>query len=251
MNSSIKIWLHAGLWRWRHWRGRYLAEEAAAVSPYVGPGDICVDIGAHAGSWTKPLARMVPAGQVLAFEALPHNALALQRLMQLLLIPNVSVINAAVSDKAGTVEIAWRTKAGRKLTGNTHLATKDESGEVECVSVPAITLDAWGAQLPPTARVSFVKIDVEGAELLVLRGARGFLQKHRPVIFMEIVADCCARYGYTPADLFSLFRELGYQPHTVGFTESGSQLHPTDAKSYPGRGDVLLLPFVPPTPDTR
>lgn len=185
---------------------------------------------------------MVPAGQVYAFEALPHYALALRRLMQLSLIRNVTVINAAVSDKPGTVKIAWRTKAGRKLTGNTHLATKDESEEVECLSVPALTLDDWETKISCSARVSFVKIDVEGAELLVLRGARAFLQKNRPVVFMEIVTDCCARYGYAPADLFRLFGELGYRSYTVRIERNEGPLQPASADNYPGKGDVLLLP---------
>jgi len=242
MIASLKAWVHAGLWLLRHWRGRYPAEESLVVGPMLAKNDLCVDIGAHAGSWTRPLARLVPAGHVYAFEALPYYAEALRRLMQITLTSNVTVINAAISDQPGTVQIAWRTKAGRKLTGNTHLATSSESNEVECVSVPAITLDGWQTSLPTGARVGFVKIDVEGAELFILRGAKDFLQKHRPVIFLEIVTECCARYGYAPADLFRLFGELGYQSYTVKLGQNEGPLRPASADNYPGKGDVLLLP---------
>lgn len=240
--SALKAWIHAVLWLLRHWRGQYQAEESVVISPMLARDDVCVDIGAHAGSWTRPLARLVPAGRVYAFEALPHYAVALRRLMLLTFTGNVTVINAAMSDQPGTVQIAWRTKAGRKLTGNTHMATSSESGEVECVTVTALTLDGWHAALPSGPKVGFVKIDVEGAELLVLRGAKAFLQKNRPVIFMEIVTECCARYGYIPADLFRLFGELGYRSYMVKVGRNDGPLQPASADNYPGKGDVLLLP---------
>jgi FkbM family methyltransferase len=238
--SGAKTWLHAGVWLWRHLRGRYAAEEAAIISSFVAKGDICVDIGAHAGSWTRPLARMVPAGQVYAFEALPHYANALDRLMRLCGHRNVVVSNQAVSDQPGTVEIAWRTKEGHRLTGNTHMATERERSAVECVTVSAVTLDDWRCSLRGTARVSFVKIDVEGAELLVLRGAAQLIERDQPVIFMEIVADCCARYGYAPADLFTLFEKLNYRAFTV--STGASAIVPASAATYSGKGDVLIIP---------
>ncbi len=243
MIAWLKAWVHATLWLARHWRGQYQAEEVVVIGPMLSPKEVCVDIGAHAGSWTRPLARLVPAGRVYAFEALPHYAAALRRLMQITLTANVTVINAAMSDQPGTVQIAWRTKAGRKLTGNTHMATNSESDQVECITVPALTLDGWHATLPPGTKVGFVKIDVEGAELLVLRGAKAFLQKNRPVIFMEIVTECCARYGYIPADLFRLFGELGYRSYTVQVNRNDGPLHPASDDNYPGKGDVLLLPL--------
>ena len=212
------------------------------AGPMLTPNDVCVDIGAHAGSWTRPLAQLVPSGSVYAFEALPHYAEALRRLMQLTLTGNVTVITAAMADKTRVEQVAWRTKAGRKLTGNTHLATADESDEVECVSVPALTLDGWHATLPTGTRVGFIKIDVEGAELLVLRGATGLINKDRPVIFLEIVTESCERYDYVPADLFRLFGELGYRSYTVNVDRNEGQLEPVSADTYSGKGDVLLLP---------
>jgi FkbM family methyltransferase len=180
---------------------------------------------------------------VYAFEALPHYAHALRRLLWLLRIKNVRVRNEAVSNKVGTVEIAWRTKQGRKLTGNTHVAIEGEEAGVECVAVPAVTLDAWleGAS-SSIARVVFIKIDVEGAEIFVLRGARQLLNRYRPVLFMEIVTASCAHYGYRPQQLFELVEELGYQPYRVLSQHPQILVVPTNASSYPGKGDVLLIP---------
>jgi FkbM family methyltransferase len=240
--SPAKSWLHALVWSWRHLRGHYPADEAVAIAPFLQPTDDCIDIGAHAGSWSVPLAKLVPAGRVYAFEALPHYAEALRRLVRLFRLRNVVVLNNAVSDAPGTVEIAWRTKQGQRLTGNTHMATAGERTAVECVTVPAVTLDQWQRENGGAARVGFVKIDVEGAELLVLRGAGEMIARFRPIIFMEIVTSCCARYGYEPARLFELFESMSYDAYTVTVQEGRVTLRRSDARSYPGRGDVLLLP---------
>jgi FkbM family methyltransferase len=239
---SAKIWLHAGLWCYRHLRGKYAAVESLAVAPLVGKTDICLDIGAHAGSWTLPLAKLVPQGRVYAFEALPYYARVLKRLCRLFGLNNVVVLNRAVSNEIGSVALAWRNNQGRRLTGNTHMATSAESAEMECVSVPAVTLDSWQQQLGPSERVSFIKIDVEGAERLVLRGAEALIRQCRPVIFMEIVTSCCERYGYGPADLFQLFTELDYDAYTVKVLDGQVALRPSNAQTYPGKGDVLLIP---------
>jgi FkbM family methyltransferase len=239
----MKTTLHAVLWWWRHRRGRYLAEESSAIQPLIHATDICLDIGAHAGSWTLPLAKLVPEGQVYAFEALPYYASVLMKLVRFCGLKNVIVLNRAVSDQAGAVEIAWRTKAGTRLTGNTHVATGAEKGSVDCVTVEAITLDGWQRD-SGKGRIGFIKIDVEGAELLVLKGGTDLIKRDRPIIFMEIVTSCCARYGYEPDRLFELFSELGYGAYTVD-AGSGSDrpvLRPSNARTYSGKGDVLIIP---------
>lgn len=63
--------VHALVWFIRHVEGRYKVDEIDFIRPYVKDGDICLDVGAQAGDWTKPRSRLVPRGRVYAFEALP------------------------------------------------------------------------------------------------------------------------------------------------------------------------------------
>jgi len=237
---SPKECLHAALWLTRHVAGRYGTEELSAICHLIQASDICVDIGAHAGSWTRPLAKLVPHGHVYAFEALPHYARTLSLLVRLLRLSNVTVFNHAITDRQSEVEIAWRTRQGQRLTGNSHVATASELADVDCVSVRAVTLDGWAGVLPASTRIGLVKIDVEGAELMVVRGAKWLLETYRPPVFVEIVTTCCERYGYRPADLFRFFEDLGYRAYTI---TGQASLTPTTPEGYSGKGDVLFAPL--------
>lgn len=226
----------------RHLTGRYHAEEVSTVRRFLLPGDVCLDVGAHAGLWTRPLAQLVPQGHVYAFEALPHYARTLRLTVRLLGLSNVTVLNNAVADFDRDVDVAWRTRQGRRLTGNTHIATSTERKEVDCVRVSAITLDKWLTSLPGRCRIGFVKIDVEGAELMAMRGARELLKTHRPPIFLEIVTACCERYGYRPVELFHFFAEAGYEAYTITSNDPEKRLKRITPEAYCGKGDVLFLP---------
>lgn len=238
----MKHLLHSGIWYWRHLKKQYKAEECDAVKFLLRPEDVCIDVGAHAGSWTLPLCRLVLRGHVHAFEALPHYAKALKGLAALCRLKNLTIYNSAVSDQSGRVEIAWRTKQGRKLTGNTHMAIAGETDKAECVSVPATTLDDWALGTPNSKSCVFIKIDVEGAELLVLRGASHLIRQNRPAIFMEVVTDCCARYDYTPAMLFEHVAGMDYDAFTVEMVSGSVILRSASAANYSGKGDILILP---------
>lgn len=239
---SARECLHAAVWCARHLARRYPAKEVEAIRAIVGPDDTCVDIGAHAGSWTRPLSYLVPKGRVYAFEALPYYARTLGVVVKLMGLSNVTVLNSAVSDRDGIVEIAWRTRQGFRLTGNTHMATEAELTAMECVAVKAVTLDSWRNGLPADARIAFIKVDVEGAELMVLRGARQVIDTCRPVLFLEIVTSCCERYGYRPADIFEFLAHMGYAAFTVTFDADVPSLTFTSPERYTGKGDVLFIP---------
>src|SRR5580704_8562929 len=134
-SERLKIFFHSRVWKWRHSKGVYVAAETIVIERLLMPTDTCIDIGAHAGSWTLPLAKMVPAGRVIAFEALPYYAEVLKLLVRSSNCRNVEIFNFAVSDSDGSTEIAWRQVSGRKLTGNTHVVTADERSSMECVQV--------------------------------------------------------------------------------------------------------------------
>ncbi len=227
--------VHAVVWARRHMAGRLPAPELAPLLPLLAPDDVFLDVGGHAGSWTVPASRWLTQGHVYAFEALPYYARVLKTTLALLRRRNVTVIAGAVSDHEGEVEIIWKDTTGRRLTGMTRISRDGDQGEK--VRVRALTIDAFRRQ-NPKGRVRLVKCDVEGAELTVLRGAAAMIDAERPLVFCELHDDYCARYGWTPAEVFAFFSSRRYG--TMVFEQHGFRR--LDPALYAGVGDVLFVP---------
>lgn len=200
--------IHALVWAYRHMTGKLRVPEIVAISKYLDADSICLDVGAHGGSWSRGLACLVPKGYVYAFEALPYYADVLQKTMKLLRQNRVTVLNRAIAETDGSVQMVRQDCDGNTLTGKTHVAS-DSEGAHEMVSVPAVTLDSFWREIGEK-RVDFIKCDVEGYELFVLRGARKLIESCRPVFYNELNVEWCERYDYTPADIFRFFDEYEY-----------------------------------------
>jgi FkbM family methyltransferase len=203
----IREWIHAVVWFQRHLRGRMPVPELAQILPLLNPADTVVDVGAHAGSWSVPLARRVNRGVVYAFEALPYYASVLKKLTALMRHGNVRIVNQAITATPQAVKMVWLDPAGRRITGLTHIAgaNEDASGTVEVAGQP---LDVALASSP--GRVSFIKCDVEGAEFGVFLGAAQTIERHRPMVFAELIPEHLKRYGHSLDDVFGCFAARDY-----------------------------------------
>jgi FkbM family methyltransferase len=227
--------LHALLWTRRHLAGMLPASELQPLLRLLADDDVFLDVGGHAGSWSVPASRVLTRGRVYAFEALPYYSRVLSKTLAIMGRRNVTVVPAAVSDAEGRLEILWKDDSGRRLTGMTRIRREEQGGET--VSVRAITIDGFRRQ-HPEGRVRLIKCDVEGAELLVLRGAAQTIDTARPLIFCELYEDYCARFGYSARDVFSFFQPRSYT--TLQFV-SGA-FRPIAPAAYRGAGDVLFVP---------
>jgi FkbM family methyltransferase len=231
----LKHLLHALVWTRRHLAGELPAPELPLLLPYMEPDDVFLDVGVHAGSWAIPASRALPAGHVYAFEALPYYAKVLKITLALLGRRNVTVVRGAVSDSVGEVAVVWRDAAGQRLTGRTHISSGEESGDA--VKVPALTIDGFCRERG-IDHVRLMKCDVEGAELMVLRGAAATIDAWRPLVFCEVYEEYCARYGYAAADVFAFFAVRDYR--TMQFEDE--RFRELDPEQYSGCGDVLFMP---------
>lgn len=138
-------------------------------------GGSAIDVGAHEGGILRHLVKYSP-GPHWAFEAIPSFAARLQRRF-----PNVTVEPIALSDSNGYAE--FRFLPGAAAYSSLLKRTEIENGQlVKQVTVQVRALDDY---LPPDANVAFLKIDVEGAEASVLRGARLLLRRCQPVTVFE------------------------------------------------------------------
>jgi FkbM family methyltransferase len=145
------------------------------------PGTVAIDVGANVGMFTVPLALAVgPSGRVLTIEPSPENVRRLERNLDLNSLENVVVEPIAVGDKAGRLVLQLASDPGFHST-----AEIAESRSVdESLTVKAETLDqVWLRAHAPN--VTFVKIDTEGSEDAVLRGAEQILRTCQPALLVE------------------------------------------------------------------
>lgn len=191
---------------YRALKARYRGErqEIAAVLRGLAPGDVAVDAGAHKGAYTYWMRRAVgEGGRVFAFEPQARLAAYLTALGASLRWENVSVRECALSDRAGlgTLRVP-RVGSSQGAALSDGAAGQDE----EAVPVRLATLDA---ELAGAGRVAFLKVDVEGHELAVFRGAARILAEDSPVVLFE----CELRHlrGHSTEAVFEHLRRLGYE----------------------------------------
>lgn len=165
----------------------------------LAPDSNCVDVGAHSGAVLREMVRLAPHGRHIAYEPLPGFAAALAGEF-----PGVDVRQAAASDRAGEVEFRHVIDYP-EFSGMRERAYPGEQ-RVEKLTVRTESLDA---SLPDGYVPHFLKIDVEGAEQLVLEGAIETIARHRPLIFFEHGAGAAESYGTTPGMLFDLLGGAG------------------------------------------
>lgn len=193
-----KKWI-AGSGNHGYWLGSYEMEKCARFAEAVPAGGVVFDLGGNVGYYTLISAvRAGPRGRVFVFEPLPRNLDFLRRHLALNRIENVTVMDAAVADRSGTVRFAEDAST-----------SKGRIGEGGALEVKSISLDDWIEKgLLPAPNL--LKIDIEGAELLALQGARRMLAAGHPPIFLsthsgKVHSECLVfleslRYRAIPLD---------------------------------------------------
>ncbi|MFV1979841.1 MAG: FkbM family methyltransferase [Rhodothermia bacterium] len=176
-----------------------------AVRRAVRPGELVLDIGAHAGYYTLLFSRLVGAsGAVFSFEPDPINFAVLRHNLRGSETKNVGTFNLAVSDRCGPV--CFHRSAG---SGNHSLFPYTEP--VEITTVESTTIDAFlAARARP--EVALIKLDIEGAEILALTGMRETLERYEGVsLVVEYNPRALDSAGESPENLLRTLRSLGFQ----------------------------------------
>jgi len=169
--------LHRGLRaRWLHDR-----TEIGVLLAAIRPGDVAVDVGANKGSFLLSLSLGVGSGRVVAFEPQPVLADYLRRSCRAARLRNVVVETRGVSERTGNLTL--HMPAGIGSAGASFEASILAISPCSDVVVPVTSLDEYFRD--EHARIAAIKVDVEGHELAVLRGAEEILQRHHPLLLIE------------------------------------------------------------------
>lgn len=223
--KAIKAFVRHGLkavlpapWYWRFlaWRIGYFDTELRLLRYLCDGNKTSIDIGASGGSYTVHLLNH--STKCYAFEPLPESAAYLTRQLTARPHPRLRLETVALSDRTGTA-------AFKVMTADTGRSTLEavnpveRAGAIEMLTVPTRRLDDYADILEP---VGCVKIDVEGHEEAVLRGAAKILLRDHPSFIIEI------EERHKPGSLTAVPRylaELGYR----GFFFRGGRLHPIES----------------------
>ncbi len=208
--------------------GCFEPNEFSFMHSRLQPGMVMVDVGANDGFFAVVAARRVGAsGKVYAFEPSEREFARLEANAALNRLDNLRPVKRAVADTAGkaVLRICEYGHEGQNTLGDfVHQVSGAGTQAVELCS-----LDCYFAS-ENLSRLDFIKIDAEGAEEKVLRGARGLIEKFQPVILLELLDAALRKQGSSAETVLKLLAELGYRifdfsSATGRLVESGSEPH--------------------------
>jgi len=191
---------------------RYEFAESKYLREAIRPNDICLDLGANVGYFTMLMAKAASAGKVFAFEPIALNAALLRASVELNSFSNVLISQCAVGDRAGAVSFSQSSDSAYSSIHDTGRKP------LECtVTVPVVTLDEY-LDGEGIERVDVMKVDVEGAEGMVIAGATRLLvdEQRRPrIVMLELNDQNLRAFGISVNDVVEKMQNFGYEPFVV------------------------------------
>ncbi|HRE73087.1 MAG TPA: FkbM family methyltransferase [Flavobacteriales bacterium] len=178
---------------------RYDAQTLEIMRRVLKPGSVCVDVGAHEGEILREMIKYAPGGKYFCFEPIPNLYEKVKRTF-----PEAKVFDCALSDHKGSASFQY-VVSNPAYSG---LKRREYKGKEEIKEIEVKT-ELLDDLLPLSEQIHLIKIDVEGGELGVLRGAEKLIRKWKPVVIFEHGKGASEFYGTGPDHVFSFFQEAG------------------------------------------
>jgi FkbM family methyltransferase len=203
---------------------RYEQEITKVLNDEVLPGIAVLDIGAHVGCHTLLAARLVgPGGKVFAFEPSPDNFALLQKNVTLNGYDNVVLIQKAVADRSGTVTFYLSPE------GNDRNSIYEDSRTPQLgtsLEVSSVSIDDFLEQ-QGWPQIHLIKVDVEGAEQLVLKGMSKLLERTRDlVLIIEFAPACIRNSGFPPESFLAALASNGFSVNVLQGVDAAKPISP-------------------------
>ncbi len=208
----------------------------------LSEGMVFVDIGAHVGQYTLLASKKVgPTGRVYSFEPHPRNFEALAQNVLLNRFANASLYNSALADSVAECKLFVNAAdAGHKNRGTHSLRAQKDWSQPATIPIRATRLDDVLGEI---TRLDALKIDVEGAELLVLKGAEHLLARFKPIIAFESSEESTASFGHSTKDVKMFLAGRGYKLFRLPALESRQmRLIPINASAADEFSTIVALP---------
>ena len=219
-----------------YWMGFHELNEWRFLNKHLTAEMVFVDVGANQGEYALFAAKRLTKGKVLAFEPVDFFFDLLEDNTARNRFSNIQVFPFGLSDAYQRLPIYAGPAGAGEHEG---LATIFQS-QVRNRLVQEIELQIFDDLVPGLGltRMDFIKIDVEGAELMVLKGARKSIEKYRPWVMLEINAETFQNASYTVDEIRTFFDSLQYACYLIG---KGGILKKTPV--LPTLGNVIYAPY--------
>ena len=173
------------------------------------PDSIVFDIGAYIGVYTFAACNILKSGMVHTFEPNPHSAKRIEETIRRNNVTQIQLNNCALGNHTGKVNFALH-----KTPVQSRIHT--QPSQANSVEIPITTLDHY-CHVQKINRIDLLKMDVEGAELMVLRGAAEMIEKRSPVMIVELHQPESKGFGHTVSETIHYLRDAGYSLYTVRY----------------------------------
>lgn len=202
------------------WNGEFDEDDVAFFRAGILPGDTVFDVGANVGLISIPIGchlKALGSGKLISFEPIPGNYERLTANMKLNGLDGIArAYNVALGDQEGTLEISMETRHGAKTGNAIQSKIVGDSKDHTKFSCVLTRLDTFVKQ-EGIDKVDFMKVDIEGAEMLFLNGAAEFITAHRPTIYGEFNAGLMPQFNHSFLDVYAFFKERNYR--AFGFAD--------------------------------
>lgn len=192
------------------WRGYYSYDQLLLADRIIHPQDVVLDVGANIGEFSVYAAKRCHKGQVHSFEPTQKLYNILKKNISLNHFKNAFVYKMGLGEKLQEIPIYSKQEVGIDGSFNNGLNSLYRSeGMEELETVELVPLDYWVAE-NQIKKIDLIKIDVEGAELMVLKGGEKSIQRFKPQMILEVNDVTSRRAGYSTQELVSFVENLGY-----------------------------------------
>lgn len=229
------------------WYGYYSRDIVLLLDKILKPGMVALDVGANIGEITMAAAHRVgPSGKVFAFEPMSPLYARLREHIESNRLSQATAVKCGLSDQAGSAQLFSASETFHDGTEHKGLGTLYNSNTratpTEIIEIDTLDKFIEGRDL---TQVDLIKIDVEGAELPVLKGAGNVLARFHPYLIIEIQHETSEQAGYKATDILEFLEPLGYRFYTIG---RKAKLTALSAETLRPFQNVLCVPAGRPLP---
>ncbi|MCK5497885.1 MAG: FkbM family methyltransferase [Gammaproteobacteria bacterium] len=207
----------------------------------ISDDSIIIDVGAHAGQFTKLFSKIVPDGRVYAFEPGSYASSILNKVIMVNRLNNVTQINKGLGESIKKECLIMQVKKSGSLGfGLSHLGDGNEDVKnTISETIDITTLDAF-AEIEKLEKINFIKADIEGWEMQLLCGAKSIIQKWHPILMLEVNRLFLTRAENTPEELWDFLIENGYEIFRLLY--DGKNALQTIPAPEPFDGNIICYP---------
>ncbi len=189
---------------------QYESKETNMIKLLLKKKSIFIDVGANFGWYSLLLSKQFPRSKIYSFEPIKNTYKYFKKNIEKNKCKNIITNNIGLSNENKKITFFY----SERHSGMTSSRNLENLPDIKKYYINVKTLDAYcySNKLNP----DFIKCDVEGAELLVFKGAKNTLLNNKPIVFSEILRKWSKKFNYDPNDIFKFFYDLGYRSYTAG-----------------------------------